>query len=194
MDVKFVLIVLFITFAKLLIMKKIIVTPLLRIALFAMALLAVSCGKDTISPEALFKDSSKTAQTKIATEDGEYSEAVFQRVAVYRKSDFEGQSWLSASSAGKMSYDFFILSVYFQDIDGMKIGEKLSPSRFMFSFPFSSNSEATTFDYSGKILLADKDKDYVILDFKNVRVSCSFGKYTIDGYLYCPLYDEYMRR
>ena len=103
----------------------------------------------------------------------------------------DGQSWFVASSGGKMVYDMFMMSIYFDSIDKMKVRETLKPSRFMFSFFASSTSDATTYTYGGKISLADKGDDYVILHFDKVSVSCSFGDYVTDGYLYCPLFDEY---
>ena len=103
----------------------------------------------------------------------------------------DGQSWFVASSGGKMVYDMFMMSIYFDSIDRMKVGDTLKPSRFMFSFFASSTFEATTHTYGGKITLVDKGDDYVILHFDKVSVSCSFGDYVTDGYLYCPLFDEY---
>lgn len=157
--------------------------------LFALA----SCNKNDITPEELFKDSNKVAKTTIHTRSDEYedTETTFERIAVYRKSEEKGQSCFVASSGGKMVYDMFIMSIYFDSIDRMKVGDTLKPSRFMFLFFASSDSEASTYAYEGKITLADKGDDYVILHFDKVSVSCSFGDYVTDGYLYCPLFDEY---
>lgn len=165
-----------------------------RIAMLALAVMAASCGKDTISPEELFQSGSNMAKTKISlSKDFGGTEEItsFTRKEVYRRSDYEGQSWLWANSGGKMVYDCFILSLYFPDIEKMKVGETLKPSRTMFSFIFSSDSNATTFEYSGKITLADKGEDYVILSFHKVTFKCSMGTYVTDGYLYCELKDEF---
>lgn len=154
----------------------------------------ISCSKDSyISPEDFFKGGYKVAKTAIHTRSDEYedTETSFQRIAVYRKSDMDGQSWFVASSGGKMVYDSFMMSIYFDSIDRMKVGGTLMPSRFMFSFFYSSDSEARTYTYGGKITLADKGDDFVILHFDKVSVSCSFGDHVTDGYLYCPLFDEY---
>ena len=153
----------------------------------------VSCNKDYISPEELFKDGSKVAKTKIHTKSDKYEDTVtgFRQIAVYRNSDEEGKSWLIAFSGGKMVYDAFMLSIYFDSIDNLRVGDKLNISRFLFSFFFSSNSAATTDSYEGTITLADKGDDYVILRFDKVRFSCSYGSYNTDGYLYCPLFEEY---
>ena len=166
--------------------------------LFAVALLAMSCSKadvnkDVISPEELFRNSSMTARTTIHTKGDAYEDTVttFPEVAVYRKSDKEGQSWFVALSGGKMVYDLFMLSIYFGSIDDMKVGDTLKLSRFMFSFFASSDFNATTYDHSGTITLANKGDDFVILRFNKVSFNCSYGKYVTDGYLYCPLYDEY---
>ena len=150
------------------------------LASFAALFSLVSCSKDYISPEEFFKGGYKVAKTAIHTRGDEYedTETSFQRIAVYRKSDMDGQSWFVASSGGKMVYDMFMMSIYFDSIDRMKVGETLKPSRFMFSF-FASST------------LVDKGDDYVILHFDKVSVSCSFGDYVTDGYLYCPLFDEY---
>lgn len=161
------------------------------------ALLALtSCDKDYISPDELFKDGSKVAKTTIHTKSDVYEDTVteFKNVTVYRKSEFDGQSWFIAYSGGKMVYDMFMLSIYFDSIDNMKIGETLKPSRFMFTFPASSDSKATTHTYGGKITLADKGDDYVILQFHKVSISCSFGEYVTDGYLYCPVLEEFAIR
>lgn len=85
----------------------------------------------------------------------------------------------------------FMLSIYFDNIDKMKVGDTLKTSRFMFSFPASSDSNATTYTYGGRITLADKGDGYVILHFHRVSFSCSFGNYVTDGYLYCTLEDEF---
>ena len=155
------------------------------LASFAALFSLVSCSKDYISPEEFFKGGYKVAKTAIHTRSDEYedTETSFQRMAVYRKSDEKGQSWFVASSGGKMVYDMFMMSIYFDSID--------KPSRFMFSFIASSTSDATTYTYGGKISLADKGDDYVILHFDKVSFSCSFGDYVTDGYLYCPLFDKY---
>ncbi len=166
---------------------------LIWLAFFAVAVLAVSCRKDCLSPEELFKDSSKVAKTTINAKSNEFEDTVisFSSPVVYRKSDMEGKSWLSAWSGGRMVYDMFMLSIYFDNIDNTKVGYTLKTSRFMFSFPASSDSNATTYTYEGRITLADKGDDYVILHFHKVSFSCSFGKYVIDGYLYCTLKDEF---
>lgn len=164
-----------------------------RIAILALAVMAASCGKGTISPEELFQSGSNMAKTKISlSKDFGGTEEItsFASKVVYRRSEFEGQSWLSAFSGGKMVYDIFYLSLYFQDVEKMKVGETLKPSRTMFSFIASNDSNATTFEYSGKITLADKGEDYVILNFHKVTFKCSMGTYVTDGYLYCKIEDE----
>lgn len=164
-----------------------------KIAIITVALMAISCSKDYITPDELFKDSSKEATTFIHSKGGENDNSVttFPRVAVYRTSDIEGQSWFCGMSSGKMVDDAFILDFYFNNVDKMKVGDTLKISRFMFSFFYSSDSSASTQTYSGKITLADKGDDYVILHFHNVGVSCSFGEYLTNGYLYCPIFDEF---
>ena len=159
--------------------------------LVAAALLAVSCSKDTISPEELFGNEAQAAKTTIHTKSSEFEDTVttFSRTKVCKRSDMDGQSWLCAWSGGKMVYDTFMLSIYFDSIEKMKVGDELKISRFLFSFIFSNDSHATTFEYGGKITLADKGDDHVILHFRNVSFSCSFGDFLTDGYLYCPLYD-----
>ena len=163
------------------------------LASFAALFSLVSCSKDYISPEEFFKGGYKVANTAIHTRGDEYedTETSFQRIAVYRKSDMDGQSWFVASSGGKMVYDYFMLSIYFDSIDKMKVGDTLKPSSMLFIFPASSDSRARTDTYDGKITLSDKGDNYVILHFDKVSVSCSFGDYVTDGYLYCPLFDEY---
>lgn len=160
-------------------------------ALVAVALLAAYCSKDAISPEELFGNEARVAKTTIHTKSDEFEDTVtaFSRTKVCKQSDVEGQSWLCAWSGGKMVYDAFMLSIYFDSIEKMKVGDELKISRFMFSFIASNDSNATTFEYGGKITLADKGDDHVILHFRNVSFSCSFGDYLTDGYLYCPLSD-----
>ena len=79
---------------------------------------------------------------------------------------------------------------FIQSIDTVKVGEMLNISSFMFSFVFSDDSHAMTFTYEGKIRLAAKGDDYVILHFDSVLCKCSFGDYLIDGYLNCPVMDS----
>jgi hypothetical protein len=167
-----------------------------RIIAVAVALMALSCSKDNpynISPEDLLNDPTMVAKTTITTRGGDADKTVtpFSSVAVYKKSEFEGQSHFISMSGGKMVYDAFMLSIYFADIEKMKVGDTLKTSRFMFSFVFSSDSEASTYTYEGKIKLAAKGDDYVILHFDKVRCTCSMGDYLIDGYLNCPLSEEF---
>ena len=158
----------------------------------AALLTAVSCSKEYMTPDELFKDSSKVAKTVIRTkgEESTETETTFSNIALYRYSDKEGQSWFRAFSGGKMVYDAFMLSIYFKSIDQMKVGETIKPSSVMFSFIFSSDSRATTHEYDGKITLAGKGDDYVILHFNRVRFNCVFGETLTNGYLYCPLLTE----
>ena len=167
-----------------------------RIIAMAVALMALSCGKDNpynISPMDLLNNPSMVANTTITTRNGDIEETVtpFKSFAVYKKSEYERQSHFCAMSGGRMVYDAFILSVYFDDIEKMKVGDTLKTRRFLFSFFFSSDSRATTDTYEGKIKLVAKGDDYVILHFDKVLCSCSFGDYLIDGYLNCPLFEEY---
>ena len=167
-----------------------------RIIAMAVALMALSCGKDNpynISPVDLLNNPSMVANTTITTRNGDIEETVtpFKSSAVYKKSEYERQSHFCAMSGGRMVYDAFMLSVYFDDIEKMKVGDTLKTRRFLFSFFFSSDSRATTDTYEGKIKLAAKGDDYVILHFDKVLCSCSFGDYLIDGYLNCPLFEEY---
>ena len=167
-----------------------------RIIAMAVALMALSCGKDNpynISPVDLLNNPSMVANTTITTRNGDIEETVtpFKSFAVYKKSEYERQSHFCAMSGGRMVYDAFILSVYFDDIEKMKVGDTLKTRRFLFSFFFSSDSSATTDTYEGKIKMAAKGDDYVILHFDKVLCSCSFGDYLIDGYLNCPLFEEY---
>lgn len=151
-----------------------------------------SCGKDTITPEELLKDSSKVAVTTMVSKNssnpgGDVVTFNLRDAAAYRESDYEGKSWLFVRSEGKMVYDAFMISIFFDSIDKLKVGDKLNISRFRFSFVYSSDSRASTESYKGNITLAAKGDDYVILHFNKVRCSCSFGDCTTDGYLYCPL-------
>ena len=176
--------------------KNIIFAYMKRIIILAVTLMALSCSKDnpySISPEELLNNPLKAAKTTIVTKGPDATEAVtsFNNVAAYRQSEFEGQSWFIAFSGGRMVYDMFVLSFYFDSIDNMKVGKTLKPNRFMFSFVASSDSNATTYEYEGKITLADKGDDYVILYFDNVHLSCSLGDYLTNGYLYCPLHEKF---
>ena len=163
-----------------------------QLAVLMVAILAMSCSKDLISPEELFRDESKVAKTTIHTKtnDAEDTVTAFRDKTVYRYSDTEGQSWFSGFSGGRMYYDAFMMSVYFDDVERMRIGEKLNIRGFRFSFIFSSDSNAHTNRYSGSITLADRGDDYVILRFNNFRCSCSLGDCVTDGYLYCQLKDK----
>ena len=167
-----------------------------RIFAIAVALMALSCSKDNpyhVSPEDLVNDPMKIAKTTITTKGDEYEDTItsFKLVNVYRESEAAGKSHFIALSGGKMVYDTFMLSFDFNRVDTMKVGEMLNTSSFMFSFVYSSDSRATTFTYEGKIRLADKGNDYLILHFDNLSCSCSFGGYVIDGYLNCPIIEKY---
>lgn len=158
----------------------------------AAALVLASCSKENISPEYLDRNPSKAAEISIVSKGTfENTVTMFKKSDIYRKSEFEGQSWLYAFSGGKMVYDAFMLSIYFDCIDNLNAGDTITPSSCMFTFFYSSDSNATAHEYEGKITIADKGEDYVIIDFHEVIFDCSFGEYTIDGYLNCPLHEEY---
>lgn len=164
------------------------------IVIAAFALIGTSCIKEGISSEDSIENSDKVAEITIKTK-GENSETMvtmFRDANIYRKSDYEGQSWFCAMSGGKMVYDAFMLSLYFDCIDTLKIGDIIEPYRCMFSFFYSSDSNATTHEYQGTIKLDDKGEDFTVFHFDKVIFTCSFGEYIIDGYLNCPLLEEYM--
>lgn len=164
------------------------------ISIATYALIGTSCIKEAISSEDLIENSDKVAEITIKTK-GENPETIvkmFSDANIYRKSDYEGQSWFCAMSGGRMVYDAFMLSLYFDCIDTLKIGDIIEPDRCMFSFFYSSDSNATTHEYQGTIKLADKGKDFAVFHFDKVIFTCSFGEYIIDGYLNCPLLGEYM--
>lgn len=165
---------------------------LILIALCTFAFAATSCRKDDGTIHTPDNDMSVTAKVTI-TKDGSNDKTVtlFKEMAVYRESSMEGKSWLTALSGGKMVYDAFMLSIYFDCIDNLNVGDTIIPSRCMFSFFYSSDSNATTHEYEGTISLADKSADQVIIHFDKVKFTCSFGEYIIDGYLNCPLYERY---
>ena len=165
---------------------------LILIALCTFAFAATSCRKDDGTIHTPDNDMSVTAKVTI-TKDGSNDKTVtlFKEMSVYRESSMEGKSWLTALSGGKMVYDAFMLSIYFDCIDNLNVGDTIIPSRCMFSFFYSNDSNATTHEYEGTISLADKSADQVIIHFDNVKFTCSFGEYIIDGYLNCPLYERY---
>ena len=166
---------------------------LVLIALCTFAFAAASCRKDDGTIHTPDNDMSVTAKV-IITKEGSNDETVtlFKEMAIYRESSMEGKSWLTALSGGKMVYDAFMLSIYFDCIDNLNAGDTITPSSCMFTFFYSSDSNATTHEYEGAISLADKSADEAIIHFDNVKFTCSFGEYTIDGYLNCPLYDRYL--
>lgn len=164
------------------------------ITLLAVALSLVSCNKHEPTPKELAINDLTMAKTAIHTKGDVYEDTVttFQDASVYRNSDQAGSSWFIAFSGGRMAYDSFMLSLYFDSIDKLKVGDALSFNSVRFSFILSSDSNATTHDdYTGRITLAEKRSDYVILHFEALRFTCSFGEYVTDGYLKCPLFEEY---
>lgn len=163
------------------------------ISIMTFALSVMSCSKEPVTPEDLTENPDKVATVNIKTKGEEYEETVtmFRDANVYRTSDYEGQSWFCAMSGGKMVYDAFMLSMYFESLDSLNVGDIIEPSRFWFTFYYSSNSNAWTHDYEGTISLTAKGDDFAILHFDNVLCSCLYGDYLIDGYLECPVYEEY---
>ena len=163
------------------------------ISIIAVALMALSCSKHYLSPEEVFKLDLSAKVTLVSNSgDSEKKEFSIPTVAVFRKSEIEGQSWFTGFSGGKMVDDSFFISIYFNNVDKLKAGDELKISRFRFSFLYSSDSRASTDIYSGKITVEDKGDDFILLNFHRVLCRCSFGVYLTDGYLYCPLYDEYI--
>ena len=166
---------------------------LVLIAVLAVALPLVSCNKNKPTPEELSSNDLTVAKTAIHSKGAEYEDTVtsFRDAAVYKKSDMAGNSWFVAYSGGKKVYDAFMLSLYFDSIDNMKVGDVLHLNDVLFSFVFSSDSNASTHAYEGQVTLAEKGNDYVILHFETLRFNCSFGEYVTDGYLRCPLFEKY---
>ena len=71
----------------------------------AAALVLASCSKENISPEYLDRNPSKAAEISIVSKGTfENTVTMFKKSDIYRKSEFEGQSWLYAFSGGKMVY------------------------------------------------------------------------------------------
>lgn len=169
-------------------------------AVICFALVGISCNKEYISPEDLFENPSKAAIITNTTKSDKYPdiEVQFRDATVYKYStlqegtELEEKSYLWASSGGKMVYECCAISMFFDNIDSLKAGETIEPRTFRFSFLFSSDSYASTHEYKGRIRLAGKSKTFAILHFDKVRVSCSFGDYMIDGYLYCDLEEKYV--
>lgn len=163
------------------------------ISIMALALTGMSCSKELNSPEDLADNTDNVAKVSIWTkgENSENTVTMFRDANVYRKSDYEGQSWFCAMSGGKMVYDAFMLSMYFDCIDKLTTGDIIEPSYCWFTFFYSSNSDAWTHEYEGTITLAAKGEDYAILHFDKVLFECYYGEYLIDGYLECPILEEY---
>jgi len=157
------------------------------ITFVATVLSGVSCSEEYISPEDLLQRPFKNAQI---TNKSDNSVTQFKTAEVYKRSDYEGKSWLIARSGGKMVDDYFWLSMYFDSTDNLNAGDMIIPDGCRFSFVFSSDSNATTHEYDGTITFIDKGSDFVVLHFDKVLFTCSFGEYLIDGYLYCTLHNE----
>lgn len=170
------------------------------LAIISIALMGTSCNQEYTSPDDLIEHPGKAATVTNTTKSDKYPDIKiqFRDAIIYKYStleegtEWENKSYLWASSGGKMVYDAFAMSMFFDNIDSLKTGDTIEPHSFRFSFIWSSDSNATTHEYEGKITLADKRKDYVVLHFDKVRCSCSFGDYMIDGYLYCDLEDKYV--
>ncbi len=164
---------------------------LILIALCTLVFAATSCSKDNGTNRNPDIDTSETARITITKTDSHDDIVIlFSNMAVYRKSDMEGKSYLSALSGGKMVYDAFLLSIYFDSIDNLNAGDTITSSKCMLSFFYSSDSNSTAYEYEGTISLAEKSKDQVTIYFDEVKFTCSFGEYLIDGYLECPLYEK----
>jgi hypothetical protein len=163
------------------------------ITLLAVALSLVSCNKHEPAPKELAINDLTMAKIAIHTKGDVNEDTVtsFRDAAVYKKSEKAGKSRFFAYTGGRMVYDAFTLSLYFNSVDNLKVGDALNLNDVLFSFILSSNSNASTHDCEGKITLAEKGSDYVILRFEALRFNCSLGEYVTDGYLRCPLFEEY---
>ena len=163
------------------------------ITLLAVALSLVSCNKHEPTPKELAINDLTMAKIAIHTKGDVNEDTVtsFRDAAVYKKSEKAGKSWFVAYTGGRMVYDAFTLSLYFNSVDNLKVGDALNLNDVLFSFILSSDSNASTHDCEGKITLAEKGSDYVILRFEALRFNCSLGEYVTDGYLRCPLFEEY---
>lgn len=172
-------------------MKRLLSLSLILIA----ATMALSCSKDLFTPDGFLLDKSLVAKTTIqpkeeiqsGREDIETTIVDFQDGTVHRTFEVEGQSSLLAHSTGRMVYDAFWLSIYFNYIDNMKVGDVLNPSYCRFSLIFSSSSYTWDFDYDGTITMVAKGDDYVVFYFDKVTFSTISYTYVMDGYLRCTL-------
>lgn len=166
---------------------------LVLLAALAVALSLASCGKQDPTPEELSMNELTMAKIAIHTKS-EYNhdtETLFRDAIVYETCEMDGNSWFTAMSGGKMVYDSFMISLYFDSISKMKVGDRLRFNSVLFSFILSSDSNATTDSCEGTVTLAARSSDYVVLHFESFRFTCSMGEYVIDGYLKCPSHTGY---
>ena len=164
---------------------------LIYFAVFAVAIVATSCSKENISAEDFYMDSSRVATITIYPKNDIFNGntiTAFKDAFIINESKYEGQSMLFALSEGKLVHDFFSITIYFDDIDNIRVGNKLRPSSYSFALLFSSTAYNAILD-GGKITLSYLSDDYVILHFDKVIFNSLDFVYVIDGYLNCRLYD-----
>ena len=166
---------------------------LVLLAALAVALSPASCSKQDPTPEELSMNELTMAKIAIHTKSEYYQDTVtpLQNAIVYETCEMDGNSWFMAMSGGRRVYDSFMISLYFDSISKMKVGDRLRFNSVLFSFILSSNSNATTDSCEGTVTLAARSSDYVVLHFESFRFTCSMGEYVIDGYLKCPSHTGY---
>ncbi len=109
----------------------------------------------------------------------------------YDDGEYDGLSWLNATSGGIKVDDAFWLSLYFPKIDNIKEGSVLKPEKCYFGFVFSSLGSNHTEEYDGKFILKEKGSDYAIIYFDNVVFHVTYGDCNFNGELKLPLLDKY---
>ena len=125
-------------------------------AVFAVAIVAASCSKENISAEEFFLDSSRVAKTIIYPKNDYFNDptvTTFRDALIIKESDKQGQSMLFAASSGKLVYDCFCITIFFDDIDHIREGDTLTPNSYGLLLFFSNTAYNAILD-GGKITLA----------------------------------------
>lgn len=151
--------------------------------------LASSCSEGNFSPESIIPLTftspdgfTRVIQQHTKGDDQEESPEIlsFTQASFYEDSDRPGCMLFMASTNGRMSYDFFWLSLSI-DQPSLSVGSPAKIEELRFCLPFSSDSRNYTDWAEGSIFVKQVTNDTIVLRFDKVVFSILQGTYTMSG-------------
>ena len=120
------------------------------------------------------------AKADDGTDSGDQAALYFVNTHFYDETDTPGCMYFYASTRGKKSDDFFMLSLTLKK-ESLAKGVEAEAERVIFCRPFSSYSGHYTDSYTGHIYLKERRPDQVTLRFDKVSFEIASGTYILNG-------------